>query len=206
MLARRKAEASLGRGAPAIDRPSRAALGLRRQRAGARHLPAGRAGQRNAAPGCKSPRLGATRQSWTARTIWEAPADPAFPGRGFYVLVDGSDLAQNEHVTADGAGRRGRSRRHGARRCAGLWRERSLGLCPDRAGKLPARRHRYRKAMRGGYFVPQASGIQAGQEMVTSGAGLLLARETQSQHRSRGIKHALACRSVRALSQAPSRP
>ena len=45
-------------------------------------------------------RLGQSAQSWTATQVWDAPADPNLPGRGFYALVNGSDLAQNEHVTA----------------------------------------------------------------------------------------------------------
>ena len=45
-------------------------------------------------------RLGASAKSLTTNAVWAAPADPTFPGRGFYALVDGSDLAQNEHVTA----------------------------------------------------------------------------------------------------------
>src|SRR5581483_5258388 len=45
-------------------------------------------------------RLGGANQSWTSTKVWEAPADPNLPGRGFYVLVSGSDLAQNEHVYA----------------------------------------------------------------------------------------------------------
>ena len=181
MLARRKAEAAFGRNAPwQRRRPRRdhGAAGLRQKRAGARHLPAGRTGQRDAAPAADHTAGRGRAKSWTTSTIWEAPADPAFPGRGFYALVDGSDLAQNEHVTADGAGRRGRGRRDGARRRAGLWRERGLGLCPDRSRaiscappSIPAR------PLGDGYFVPDGGGIRAGQDIVTSGAGLLLARE-----------------------------
>ena len=99
MLARRKAEASLGRGAPPLaDLRARLASGtsvLVRAT-----FPLGALGSEMPRQ-VQVTRLGAARQSWTARTIWEAPADPAFPGRGFYVLVDGSDLAQNEHVTVE---------------------------------------------------------------------------------------------------------
>src|ERR1700760_2248830 len=45
-------------------------------------------------------RLGNDAQSWTGHQVWEAPADPAFPGRGFFLLLDGADLAQNERVIA----------------------------------------------------------------------------------------------------------
>ena len=122
-------------------------------------------------------RLGATRQSWTARTIWEAPADPAFPGRGFYVLVDGSDLAQNEHVTVEVP--------VGAAAAASWCPPMRWSMARTRPGPMsrqsPANSERVAidpaKAMTGGYFLPKASGIQAGQAMVVQGAGLLLARE-----------------------------
>jgi hypothetical protein len=35
---------------------------------------------------------------WTAAPVWEAPADPAVPGRSFFALVQGSNLAQGERV------------------------------------------------------------------------------------------------------------
>ena len=44
--------------------------------------------------------MGADSKSWTAHTVWDAPADAAVPGRSFYALLEGSDLAQNERVTA----------------------------------------------------------------------------------------------------------
>src|SRR5262249_29633247 len=39
-------------------------------------------------------------QRWSSNEVWRAPADPTFPGQGAFALVAGSDLAQNEHVTA----------------------------------------------------------------------------------------------------------
>lgn len=175
MLARRKAEASLGRGAPALtDLRGRLA-------SGASVLV--RATFPLDALGSEMPRqvqvtrLGATRQGWTARTIWEAPADPAFPGRGFYVLVDGSDLAQNEHVTVEvpvGAA------------VAGVMvptdalvygQNQAWAYVQKEPGKFERVAIDPAKAMTGGYFLPQASGVQAGQAMVVQGAGLLLARE-----------------------------
>jgi len=99
MLARRKAEASLGRGAPALT-TLRARLASGASVLVRATFPLGALG--NEMPRqVRVTRLGAARQSWTAHTVWDAPADPAFPGRGFYILVDGSDLAQNEHVTVD---------------------------------------------------------------------------------------------------------
>ena len=175
MLARRKAEASLGRGAPALA-TLRARLASGASVLVRATFPLGTLG--NEMPRqLQVTRLGAARQSWTARTVWEAPADPAFPGRGFYVLVDGSDLAQNEHVTVDvpvGAA------------VAGVMvpadalvygQNQTWAYVQPEPGKFRRVAIDPAKAMTGGYFLPQASGIQAGQAMVVQGAGLLLARE-----------------------------
>ena len=35
----------------------------------------------------------------TARQIWEAPADPAVPGRSFYLLLEGARLAQGQRAS-----------------------------------------------------------------------------------------------------------
>src|SRR5690348_15711695 len=80
MLAQRKAEASLGRGAPTLAtvRSRLASGGSVLVRA---TFPLGALG--NDMPRqLRVTRLGAEHQSWAARTIWEAPADPSFPGRG----------------------------------------------------------------------------------------------------------------------------
>ena len=123
-------------------------------------------------------RLGAERQSWTARTVWEAPADPAFPGRGFYVLVDGSDLAQNEHVTVGGAGGRAAAGVMVPADALVYGENQAWAYAPERAGQVRARRDRSRQgAWRAAISCPQAGGIRPGQAMVVKGAGLLLARE-----------------------------
>jgi hypothetical protein len=119
-------------------------------------------------------RLGGA-QNWTARTIWEAPADPAFPGRGFYALIDGSDLAQNEHVVA--------AVPVGPAQSGVVVPSASLLLSEGEASvylqTAPGHYARTRigtdKPVENGYFVP--SGITQGQQIVTSGAGILLAHE-----------------------------
>jgi hypothetical protein len=175
MLARRKAEASLGRGAPALS-------SLRDQLASGKGVlvratfPLGALG--NEMPRqIRVTRLGAERQSWSARTVWEAPADPAFPGRGYYVLVDASDLAQNEHVTVEvpvGAAMAGVTVPADAlvygQNQAWAYVQKEPGKF-ERAAIDPA------KALAGGYFLPEAGGVRPGQPMVVKGAGLLLARE-----------------------------
>ena len=122
-------------------------------------------------------RLGAERQSWTARTIWEAPADPAVPGRSFYALLDGSDLAQNEHVTAAvpvGAAQAGVTMPAEA---LVYGENEAWAYVASGAGQIPAHRDRYRQGRGRRLFRAQGSGIRPGQAMVVNGAGLLLARE-----------------------------
>lgn len=175
MLARRKAEAVLGPGAPPL-------AALRARLAGGNSVlvratfPLGALGNENPRQ-LQVIRLGGAHQSWSARTIWDAPADPAFPGRGFYLLVDASDLAQNEHVTVEapvGASVAGvkvpaEALVYGQNQ-AWAYVQRAPGRY-QRVAVNPAR------ALAGGYFLPGNEGVGAGQPMVVQGAGLLLARE-----------------------------
>ena len=93
------------------------------------------------------------------------------------MLVDGSDLAQNEHVTVEvpvGAAMAGvmvpsEALVYGQNQ-AWAYVQQEPGKF-QRVGVDPA------KAMAGGYFLPDGSGVRAGQAMVIKGAGLLLARE-----------------------------
>ena len=179
-LARRKADAVFGMHAPWQGAGERATI-MARLASGKTVLvritfPLGSIG--NATPGSlKLTRLGVDAQSWTAAKIWDAPADPALPGRGFYALVDNSDLAQNEHVTA------------------------ALPVGPAETGVVvPAsalvfgdsetwvyvedKPHHFLRAgvdtgkpVGEGYFLKAGGGIAAGQNIVTSGAGLLMAHE-----------------------------
>ncbi|MGH6827596.1 MAG: hypothetical protein ACREFW_01640 [Rhizomicrobium sp.] len=121
-------------------------------------------------------RLGG-QERWTARTIWDAPGDPAFPGRGFYALVDGSDLAQNEHVIA--AVPVGTSE-------VGVMVPASALLLGEGESSVyleigPGHYVRAQvptdKPDGNSYFIDKAMGIKSGQQVVTQGAGLLLSRE-----------------------------
>ena len=92
-------------------------------------------------------------------------------------LVDGSDLAQNEHVTVEvpvGVA------------VAGVMvptdalvygQNQTWAYVQREPGKFERVAIDPAKAMTGGYFLPQAGGVQAGQAIVVQGAGLLLARE-----------------------------
>ena len=45
--------------------------------------------------------LGSDARSFTATQIWDAPSDPAIPGRSFYLLLDGSGLLDLEPALRD---------------------------------------------------------------------------------------------------------
>jgi hypothetical protein len=180
MLARRKTDAAFGHNAPWHDAASRQAI-MARLASGNTVLvrvtfPLGALG--NAVPATlEIARLGANPKSWTASTVWEAPADNAFPGRGFYALVDGSDLAQNEHVTAMvpvGAAESGVT----VPATALVYGEsEAWAYVQTQPGTFLKTKIDTGKALGEGYFTADGAGIRAGQPVVTSGAGLLLAHE-----------------------------
>ena len=100
-LARRKTEAAFGLRSPWRDAGARQAV-MQRLASGATVL----VRATFPATGGEVPktleisRMGSDSKTWMAHTVWDAPSDAAVPGRSFYALVDGSDLAQNERVTA----------------------------------------------------------------------------------------------------------
>jgi multidrug efflux system membrane fusion protein len=178
-LARRKTEAMFGRNAPWRDAAARQAI-MARLASGRSVLvrvsfPLGSMG--NAMPqALQIARLGANPKSWTATTIWEAPSDTTLPGRGFYALLDGSDLAQNEHVTVSvpiGAAQAGVR----VPATALIYGDNEAWVYVQTAPTTFLKtRIDTGMALGDGYFVAQ--GIRAGQPVVIGGAGLLLARET----------------------------
>lgn len=122
-------------------------------------------------------RLAGDNQGWTSNRIWEAPADPGLPGRGFYVLVSGSDLAQNEHVYASVPVGQAQS---------GLWVPSSALVMgdgenwvylQDGAGHFMRSPMDTSKPLNDGYFVPGSGELKPGKKVVTEGAGILLSRE-----------------------------
>lgn len=179
-LARRKTEAAFGRGAPWRDNASRAAI-MARLASGRTVLvrvtfPLGTAGNETPAS-LRIARLGADAKTWTANTVWEAPADPALPGRGFYALLDGSDLAQNEHVTATvpvGAAQSGIT----VPAAALVYGEsQAWAYVQTKPGTYLRTRIDTAAPVGDGYFLANGGGIRPGQPVVVGGAGLLLAHE-----------------------------
>jgi hypothetical protein len=178
-LARRKAEASFGIHAPWRDAASRTAV-MTRLASGKTVLvratfPLGALG--NAVPKQLTlTRLGTNGASWTTDTIWDAPADPSLPGRGFYAMVDDSDLAQNERVTASVATGAPENGIVVPTAALILGEGESWVYIETAAGHFLRTRIETDKPDGNGYFM--ATGIKAGQKIVTTGAGLLFARET----------------------------
>jgi hypothetical protein len=122
-------------------------------------------------------RIGTPEPSWSTRLLWPAPADPAVPGTSFYTLLEGSDLAQGEHVAAwTGVGAALR----------GVWIPQSAILLSesDTWAYVQSDRDHFKRVRidvthpdRDGYFIEAAMGIAPDQRVVIGGAGLLLSRE-----------------------------
>ena len=174
-LARRKTEAAFGLNSPWHDTASRSAV-MRRLASGEEVLVrvtfsaiGGAAPKR-----IEISRMGADRKSWTAHTVWDAPADAAVPGRSFYALVEGSDLAQNERVTAaipTGTAQPGAK----IPASALVYGESEAWVYVQTAANTFLRtKVDITQPLDDGYFV---STVKPGDKVVTDGAGLLLARE-----------------------------
>ena len=122
-------------------------------------------------------RLGAGGKSWTSNIVWDAPADPTIPGHGVFALVDGSDLAQGERVTASvpvGVPQAGVNVPAGALVISDSQDWVYLEDAANHFLRVPVN---ISMPMGDGYFVPSGKGIAPGAKIVTSGAGLLLSRE-----------------------------
>ena len=174
-LARRKTEAAFGLNSPWHDAASRQAV-MRRLASGSAVLVrvtfpvlGGAAPKR-----VEISRMGADRKNWTAHTVWDAPADAAVPGRSFYALVDGSDLAQNERVTAaipTGASQAGAK----IPAQALVYGESESWVYVQTAANTFLRtKVDISRPLDDGYFVDS---VKPGDKVVTDGAGLLMARE-----------------------------
>jgi hypothetical protein len=175
-LATRKADAAFGLNAPWHNDAQRAAIMARLQSG---HTVLVRVtfplGSAVSPKSLTVSRLGMEGKSWTTNTIWNAPADPAIPGQGVFALLDGSDLAQGERVTAavpTGAAQEGAI----VPASALVLGESDAWAYVQTGANTYQRTHiDITHPMGNGYFVP--GGITAGQKVVTSGAGLLYAHE-----------------------------
>lgn len=117
----------------------------------------------------------ATSRNWTGDGIWEAPADAAIPGRSIFTVVRGTDLSEGERLqvwAATGATVKGVTVPFTA-----VIQHNSAYWCyiakPD--GSFTRVLLDTSRPVAGGYFVSE--GVAPADAVVSSGAGLLLARE-----------------------------
>ncbi len=123
-------------------------------------------------------RIGTATQSWATQTIWDAPADPNLPGSGYYCLLEGTNLTQNEHLAA--------SVQVGPQ-STGVWVPQTAVLVGENSTWVyvePDVGHFIRvqvdsgKPEKDGLFLDRRTGVAPNEKIVTGAAGLLLARET----------------------------
>ena len=174
-LARRKTEAAFGLHSPWRDAETRQTVMRRLASGDAVLVRATFPAISGAVPKALDiSRMGADRKSWSTHTIWDAPADAAVPGRSFYALVEGSDLAQNERVTAAIPTGKAQS---GAKIPAHalVYGESEVWAYVQKDA------HTFRRTkvdithpIDDGYFVTT---VKPGEKVVADGAGLLMARE-----------------------------
>jgi hypothetical protein len=117
-------------------------------------------------------------ESWQSQQVWSAPADSALPGRSFFALLDGADLSAGERLDVRAStpgGVTGVLVPHSA-----IVMSQSQYWCfvegePGHFARVAIDPGR---PMQDGYFVTK--GVDTGTPIVTAGAGLLLARETNA--------------------------
>jgi hypothetical protein len=110
--------------------------------------------------------------------IWDAPADPAIPGRSFYLLLESSGLSQGQRVNVTAPAGAAQAGIRVPASALVLSASQTWAYVETKPGTFERRAIDISRPMPGGYFEPASAGITAGQSVVTSGAGLLLARET----------------------------
>jgi hypothetical protein len=116
---------------------------------------------------------------WTARTVWNAPADASLPGRSFFALLKGDDASEGERllVWAPGTGPAVRGVTVPA---AALVISAGRYWCyvEQKSGVYARREVPTDRPVGDAYVVTR--NIAAGDRIVTSSAALLLAREMNS--------------------------
>jgi hypothetical protein len=118
-----------------------------------------------------------TGNRWTVHAVWDAPADPGSPGRSFFALLQHTDAGEGERllVWADGPGAGGAESGVVVPPASVVMSDGKYWCYverqPDVFTRLPLDISR---PMADGYFI---AGIKPGEQIVTSAAGLLLARQ-----------------------------
>ena len=120
---------------------------------------------------------GAAAEKWPVRAVWDAPADPAAPGRSFFALLQHADVEEGERLLAWADGDAAAADESGVLvPPAAVVMSDGKYWCfverqPGMFTRLPLDINR---PMADGYFV---AGIKPGEQIVTSAAALLLARQ-----------------------------
>jgi hypothetical protein len=115
-------------------------------------------------------------RSWMSGTVWEAPADASVPGRSFFALLNDSDVSEGERVQV-GAASRGAAQDGAVIPAAAVVLSNGAYWCfvEKPAGTFVRKAVDTTRPLDDGYFVNE--GIVAGDAIVVTAAGLLLARE-----------------------------
>ena len=115
-------------------------------------------------------------RNWTSDLVWEAPADATIPGRSLFTALRSMDVGEGERLqvwASTGATVKGAVVAESA-----LIQSNSAYWCyiEQPAGSFTRTVVDTSRPVKGGYFVTE--GLRPGAMIVTEGAGLLLARET----------------------------
>jgi hypothetical protein len=113
---------------------------------------------------------------WAVHPVWSAPADPNLPGRSFFALLRDSDVGEGERLLVWAPGT-GPTQQGVTVPAASVVISEGRYWCyvEARPGVYVRREVSTDRPLGGAYFVTQ--GLAAGDKVVTTGAGLLLARE-----------------------------
>jgi hypothetical protein len=121
-------------------------------------------------------RLDTASEDWTSKTIWDAPADATIPGRSLFILLGDSNLGEGERVNVWASGEATEAGVTVPKAAVVLSEGEYWCYLEKPAGTFVRTPVDISKPMPTGYFV--AEGVAAGDPVVTTAAGLLLARET----------------------------
>jgi hypothetical protein len=121
---------------------------------------------------------GTVDERWTARRVWDAPFDPSIPGRSFFAVLQRTDVGAGERVLIWAAGDNSERAESGilVPPAAVVVIDGKYWCFVEREPGVFARSPvDISRPMADGYFVKD--GIKPGDPIVTSAAGLLLARQ-----------------------------
>lgn len=118
-------------------------------------------------------------ERWTARAVWDAPADSALPGRSFFAVLQHTDAGEGERLlvwAASGSAEHAESGILIPPAAVVVSEGKYWCFVERQPGIFTLVPMDISRPMADGYFI--AEGIKPGDPIVTSAAGLLLARQT----------------------------